>query len=57
MDTFVLHLRRQSGLVAAVTPTKVIIDGERRQSIKVGQCHDPASQEDTGDAAHPRIAG
>lgn len=40
MDTFVLHLRRQSGLVAAVTPTKVIIDGERRQSIKVGQCHD-----------------
>lgn len=40
MDTFVLHLRRQSGLVAAVTPTKVIIDGEHCRSIKTGQCHD-----------------
>ena len=36
MDTFVLHVRRQVGLVASATSTKVIIDGSARASLRVG---------------------
>ena len=36
MDTFVLHIRRQAGLVAAAMSTKVIIDGSQRTSLRVG---------------------
>lgn len=36
MDTFVLHIRRESGIVAAAVSTKVIIDGSQRTNIRVG---------------------
>lgn len=36
MDTFVLHVRRQPGLVASAMSTKVIIDGSPRSSLRVG---------------------
>ena len=40
MDTFILHVRRQSGFTAAAASTKVIIDGYSQASLKVGGSQD-----------------
>ena len=36
MDTFVLRIKRQTGIVAAASSTKVIIDGTQRINMRVG---------------------
>ena len=36
MDTYILHVRRQSGITAAAVATKVIINGRSQGSIRVG---------------------
>ena len=40
MDTFILHVRRQSSFTAAAASTKVIIDGFSQASLKVGGSQD-----------------
>ena len=36
MDTFVLHVRRQTGFTSAAIATKVIIDGSTMARLNVG---------------------
>lgn len=40
MDTFILHVRRQTSFTAAAASTKVIIDGCSQASLKVGGSQD-----------------
>ena len=40
MDTFILHIKRESGFVAAVATTKIIIDGINKCGMKAGSSQD-----------------
>lgn len=40
MDTFILHIHRQSGFTAAAVATKVIIDGNTMARLRVGGSQD-----------------
>ena len=40
METFTLHIRRQSGFTAAAAATKVIVDGNAMASLRVGGSQD-----------------
>lgn len=40
MDTFILHVRRLSGLTAATSSTEIIIDGNPKGRISNGGCQD-----------------